>query len=332
MTHKQPFDIYIASCDANGGIYQYRMEESGKLVLISKTALDRPMYMTIEEQTFYAVLLKPFSDTADSGIVSFMINGKGMLENQSPLISTKGEVACHVTVKDGIAYCANYISGSIIKMPDNLVLHQGSNVHPVRQTQPHPHFVSFTPDKKYLLVADLGMDQILVYDENLNFISSVNMPKGHGARHLAFSRDGKTVFCANELGNTVSVLNYQEGRLDLVDTFAALEEGYTEESTIAAIRVVENTLYVSNRGHDSISCFEINGNKLTLFDIVPCGGRSPRDINITPDGEYMLCTNERSNTVTVLKINNKKLYLTDTKIELMSPLCIVCHTIGNCET
>lgn len=329
MTHKKPYTIYIASCDENGGIYSYNLTQNGTMELIDKIDLDYPKYMTIHNSILYAVLRSPFKNSEQSGLVSFDISKDGRLINKSEIQSTKGEEACHLSVDDEI-YCVNYISGSVIKMPDKLVTHSGSSIHPTRQTSPHTHQVIFTPDKKYVCVTDLGLDKISLYDKNLNFVSSADVPEGHGPRHIEFSPDGNYAFCANELKSTVTVFRYFDSKLIAEDTYNALPADYQEETTIAAIRISADGkyLYVSNRGHDSISCFKVDKNKLSLFDIVNCGGNSPRDFNITPNGDYLICTNENSDNVATFKIFEGKLSIIDVKTKIKKPLCVIFNLNG----
>ena len=317
------YHIYLASCHKEGGVWHYLLDDQGRTSYLGKVKLDRPIYAAMDGQKFYVLLRQPFAGSAESGLLTYEITSDGELVNPGALLSTKGEVACHLTAKDGNVYVVNYLSGSVVKMPDKLVSHQGRSVHPKRQTSPHTHFVSYSPDGRYLLVADLGMDKILVYDQDLSLAATASVPPGQGARHLAFSEDGKTVFCVNELGSTVSVFSYAGGKLSLKDTYRALPQGYAGENTAAAIRTAGDFLYVSNRGQDAISCFKIAGGKLAMFDSVSCGGRSPRDFNITPDGRYLLCANELSDTVTCFARENGRLQRLAGEIQLPAPLCVL---------
>ena len=78
--------------------------------------------------------------------------------------STKGIVACHLAESDGSIYCVNYLSGSVIKMPDTVDTHSGHGINPKRQDAPHTHYVCESPDGKYIFVTDLGIDKIFVYN------------------------------------------------------------------------------------------------------------------------------------------------------------------------
>ena len=315
--------IYIAACDENGGIYHYTQNNDGSLNKIEFFPLDRPMYLTISDGRMYVILREPFENSTDSGVFSYEITNDGALKNPSEIISTRGKVACHLYVAPGDTnpYCVNYLSGSVIKTPDKLVTHIGEGPSKPRQDMSHTHFVSASPDNKYILVTDLGLDTIFTYDRSLSENSRAKVPQGHGVRHLAFSEDGKTVFAANELESTLSAFDYNDGVLTLKDTLSALPCDFEGKSTIAAIRVRCGKIFVSNRGHDSISCFDYKNGKLTLLYVTKVGGSSPRDFDFI--GDYVYSTNETTNNTTVLKFNGEALELTKFEYPAPNPLCVV---------
>lgn len=315
-------NIYIASCVKGGGIYHYTLSENNVLDFCEKTTLDEPMYMIIRNEKMYILLRQPDEKTNFSGELSIDIDGTGKLFAPSRIISTKGVVACHLEVSDDNIYAVNYVSGSVIKLPDTLVTHSGHGLHKVRQAAPHTHFVHASPDGKYILVTDLGLDKIFVYDKDLKLVSEVSVPSGHGPRHLAFSDDGKIVYCVNELGSSVSIFSYSDGELKLQNTISALPKDFSGDNISAAIRIKDNYLYVSNRGHNSISVFEIKDSyNIVLKECVDCGGNSPRDFNIIDD--VLICTNEKSDNVTVFKLNNYiPEIISESELNIPSPLCV----------
>lgn len=316
MIPKVPFDLYVASCEKDGGIYQYRISDQEKPRLIGFTPMDRPMYMTVANGKMYVLLRAPF-ENGESGLISYDIDTEGRLQNPSKILSTKGEVACHLTVDGEDIYAVNYISGSVIKLPDRLVTHTGKSVHAERQTSPHTHFVSPAPDGEYLFVTDLGVDKIFIYHKDLTLASTVNIPSGHGPRHLAFHEDGTHVFCANELKSTVSLLKYKNGTMELIETVSALPKSFKGQSTAAAIQCVGDTVYISNRGHDSISVLTFSDNGLTLNKTIPSLGRSPRAFLICED--LIISANERSDEVTLISFKNEH---TIGKIKVRTPVCL----------
>ena len=127
-------NIYIASCVKDGGIYHYTLEENGTLRYVSKTPADRPMYMIAKDGKMYTILRQPFENSDDSGIFTMNISESGELQAPSPICSTKGTVACHLDISDGNIYAVNYVSGSVIKLPDTLVQHHGCLLY----TSPSP--------------------------------------------------------------------------------------------------------------------------------------------------------------------------------------------------
>lgn len=312
-------NIYIASCVRDGGIWRY--EKAGQsFVKKELTPMDRPMYMVIEKQKMYIVLRDPFGN-GNSGVVTYDIATDGRLCNPSPIQSTMGQVGCHIAVKDGQVYCANYISGSVIRLPDTLVTHEGHGPNKKRQDRAHTHFVGFTPDEKYLCVADLGTDTIYVYNLDMTLHTTVQVPLGHGVRHLAFSNDGKWAFAVNELASTVAAFAYDDGKMELVDICSCLPAGFAGESTAGAIRIRDGIIYVSNRGHDSVAMLRFESQHLSLVGHVPCGGRTPRDIFFVE--EDLFCANQDSNNVAVLDSANQFCKIAEFSVE--TPLCIVCY-------
>ncbi|MBQ4110834.1 MAG: lactonase family protein [Clostridia bacterium] len=310
--------IYFCACDKNGGIYHYT-KNGNELTFLEKTPLDRPMYMIIRDDKAHIILKETDSKTKFGGYLTFDIDENGKLTNPSEIISTNGVVPCHLEVDSNTAYTVNYVSGSISKTGEKTVTHEGSSIHPTRQTSAHTHYTALTPDKKYLFCVDLGQDSIFVYDKDLNEISRAKVPDGYGARHLISSADGKYVYCVNELISSVSVFEYLNGKLTYLDTYDALPD-FKEQNTAAAIRIDGKYLYISNRGADTITRFEICGDKLKLLENTPCGGIGPRDFDIT-DGK-IYCTNEQSNDVTVLALKDGKPVLTDEKYKMGNPLCV----------
>ena len=311
------YHLYVASCVKNGGILHY-IYKSGKLQKKGKVTCDRPMYLHLRNGSMQVLLRQPFLNNQNSGIISYDITKDGELKQNSRIIDTKGIVACHLCYFHEKTYVTNYLSGSIFCTSGKMDIHEGKGKNPVRQDMPHPHYIALAPDGKCLLSTDLGLDAIYSYDEELNVLSVSKVPLGHGARHLAYSEDGKTVFCANELKSTVTVFNYDNGRLVPYETVPVLAR--EKDSTVAAIRVKGNYVYVSNRGDDSISCLYWDGKKLELCSVTPCGGASPRDFLIVE--EMLICANEKGNNVMFFSLENEKVIDIRMKEEIEVPLCI----------
>ena len=311
-------NIYISSCDKNGGIYRYNIQ-NGKLIFKEKTDIDRPMYTVFHNGKLWTLQREVDKETHFGGLLSFDVGDDGSLSNPSNVISTNGICPCHLTATDNDVYYVNYLSGNIASMNGKLDTHNGVGVNLPRQDMPHTHYVNVSPDNKYLLSCDLGLDSIFVYDFNLNVKSIAKVPEGDGARHLAYSSDGKYVYCVNELKSTVSVFSYNNGALELKNTYSCIENT-TKNNTAAAIRTKGDYLFVSNRGEDTIVCFKMNADKLSFISRTSVSGSSPRDFDFCDN--YLICTNETTNNITVFLNDNGTLIKTDEIKNIANPLCV----------
>lgn len=308
---KEFFILSCAETDAGGGIYKCRITDNGRIGHIKYLPCAKPMYAVVNGNRLHVLLRSPFRSSVNSGYFSC----KSDLSDCSEIKNTIGQCACHLAV-DNDVYIANYLSGNVVKNCEDFKKHMGCGVNAVRQEKAHTHFVTFSPDKKYVLCCDLGLDTVFVYDRNLKPVSSEKVPDGYGVRHAVFSRDGKFLYSANELIPSVSVFGYGNGSLTYLKT-VELFCG-KENSTAAAIRLDESKLYVSVREENKIFVLQVNGEELKPEKTFACGGDSPRDFDII--GNYIVCANENSDSVTVIEKTSGKLI---DKITVISPLNIV---------
>lgn len=234
-----------------------------------------------------------------------------------------GDLPCHLEINSTGQWLlvSNYGSGTVSVLPilsdgalgemTDLNQHQGSGPHPERQKGPHVHSATFSPDESFVIVADLGVDALMVYtfDSSAGRLlahSQISTRPGAGPRFKVFHPSGQCVYIAHELDNTVVVYDYDATRgmlreRQIVETLPP----NAPESTTADIQIspAGDRLYVSNRGHDSISIFEIEEDgRLALLAIRSSGGRCPRDFTITPNGRFVLVANQESGEVVVLPV------------------------------
>ncbi|MCQ2385638.1 MAG: lactonase family protein [Clostridia bacterium] len=312
--------LYIASCEKDGGIYRFA-NDNGKLSPIDKTPCPEPMYMAKQNDTLYVLLRAPFADGDDSGVISFHIEKDGSLSSPTAPVSSAGDVGCHLAVDGEDVYVANYVSGSVCYLGKETDTHCGKGVHPQRQTAPHCHSVVLSPDKKYLLSCDLGLDTVFIYSRDLKKVGEGKSPAGAGCRHMVFSNDGNYLYVANELGSSVSVFAYDKDlpSLTLLSTVSALQKPV--QSIAAAIRLSADgrKLYVTNRGENTVAVFDVSRKNLTLHAAYPTEDNEPRDFILFDRERYTLVANQFGNSVVVYRHNNGELIKTD-KIALPSPL------------
>ena len=306
--------IYVASHDPQGGIFHFSLSAQGKLTLLERYLMDRPAYLCAEGNRLYALLREPFM--MQSGIAAFEIQPDGSLSSLGPIQPTHGAVAAHLLSWNAAMYVVNYLGGTTIRMPDRIVAHNGSSVNPKRQESSHPHCLTPTPDGKYLCVCDLGTDYIYVYTPDLVEISRVAVTPGAGPRHLVFSGDGKFAYGSNEMASTVSVYGYRDGVMTHLADHSSLPEDFQGENSGAAIRLSGDgkVLYASNRGHDSVCIWDVDGAGLKNQRFLMVQGQSPREMVLA--GNFLLCGNEHSATITVFDLHTGE--LTD-RVEVIRP-------------
>jgi 6-phosphogluconolactonase len=343
---------YTAKTNSKG-IYAFRYDAtSGKLTPLGVAAeAADPSFLVVHPngKFLYAV-----NESGKKSMVSaFAIdkaNGKLALLNQVPAL---GEDPCYISFDRSAKYVfvANYTSGNVVVLPvgeDGKLGAATANVRDEgklgpskeRQDGPHAHWIEAAPDNRFVLVADLGLDRIAVYHlDSSKGTLTPNVPSfrplggGAGPRHAAFSVDGGHFYVLSELDSTVSTFAYaaNHGVLGYLGVVPTLPAGYAgaKDNTTAEIAVHPSGkfLYASNRGHDSIAVYAIEGDgrKLTSKGFVPTGGKTPRHFAMDPSGNFLLAENQDSNSVVVFHIDLASGGLTPTgeKVEVPSPVDVV---------
>lgn len=353
---KNEYIVYIGTYtrQQSKGIYAFRFDPAtGKatfLGLVAETA--NPSFLAIHpsQNLLYAVNeVSMYAGQRTGSISAFSIDPEAGRLNLLNTVASRGDSPCHLTLDQSgrFLYVANYGSGSVAVLPVNqdgslaeasgFVQHMGGSIHPQRQQGPHAHEVVLSPDNRFALVPDLGLDKILVYRTDAtkgtlapNIPGSAMLQPGSGPRHLAFHPNGRFAYVINELRSTVTVFAYdpKKGSLKELQTVSALPKDFTGNSTCAEIAVHPNgkSLYASNRGHDSIVVFAIDSRKGTLSGVehAPTRGKTPRHFAIDPTGAYLFAANQGTNNVVLFRIdqNNGRLIPTGETIEVVSPVCV----------
>jgi 6-phosphogluconolactonase len=193
-----------------------------------------------------------------------------------------------------------------------------------------------SPDDRFAIVADLGLDQLIVYPFNPmkgtlgSYPHSVKVHPGAGPRHLAFNPNRKFLYVINELQSTVITYSYDvaHGGLQELQTVSTLPSGFTGTSYASEIEIDPSGrfLYASNRGHDSIAVFSIDPIKSTLTNVgfAPTQGKTPRSFAIDPTGRWLFAANQNSDDVVIFRINQKTGLLTSQgePLHVPSPVCV----------
>lgn len=311
--------LIVASHGMDGYLSHMILDENGKLTCVETWPAACPDFLDTHADKLYVMLRAPLRD--QGGIAVYNIAPDGSVAPTGEVLLTRGSIPSYVLWHKDKLYATNYITGTTIRLPDRMIVHLGSSVHPQRQECSHPHCIMPIPQTDFLAVADLGTDKLYVLDEDLNLISELKMPDGFGPRHLVFTKDGRKAWCANELASSVTALDVLDGRFVYKATYSTLPENFMGESSCGGIRLSEDekTLYVSNRGHDSIVLFDIDGDALTPRIWLSSGGSSPREFRLV--GEYLLCGNENSNSIVVLRADGSS-DVPISEVKVQCPWCI----------
>ncbi len=332
------------------GIYVSRFDPvTGKLGAPELAAATKnPSFLAVspDAKCLYAV-----SELNETGAVSaFAFEGTtGRLKLLNQELS-RGGGPCHVAV-DATGRCllvANYGSGTITALPihgdgrlgtaTTILQHTGAGVNPERQAGPHAHFIAPSPDNRFTLDCDLGLDRIFVNRLDpagaklaANEPPFATVAPGSGPRHFVFSRDGQFVYVINEMGGTITVFRYAAANAALteVQTISTLPKDFSTNSTCAEIALHPNGkfLYGSNRGHDSIAIFAVDQQtgKLSSIGHQSTLGRTPRHFAIDPTGRWLLAENQASDSVVVFALDpgTGRLNPTGQSITVGAPVCAV---------
>ena len=326
-TNKSTY-VYVASCVSDGGILRFRLDADGGFTFIDKLDLPTPNYMVRKGSVMYVTLQTPFDGSDEGGVIRLRIAEDGSLSRDGEVIPSGGSSTCHLAFEGEDLYLANYRSGSVTKVGRPPLCHSGHGVHPTRQEGPHCHCTFFSPDKRYLLVCDLGLDTVFTYDRDLNEVSRARVPDGEGCRHLVFSKDGRYVYVLNELGCSISVFAYEDGRLTYRSTLPTRtyrpHEGPDKGS---AIKLSENGkfLFITNRGENEVVTLRVRGERLKVVSRVDSEGDEPRDFSLLGGERFGLVTNQFSDSVVLYRVSRfpfGKLRRLQ-RLEIPAPLCVI---------
>jgi len=195
------------------------------------------------------------------------------------------------------------------------VQHTGSGVDKKRQGEPHAHSINVSPDNRFALAADLGLDKVLIYKLDTekgtmtaNDPAFGELPPGSGPRHSSFHPSGKYLYVCGEMTSTVHAFAWdaEKGSLKLLQSLSTLDEPVKGNSTAECqVHPSGKFVYVSNRGHNSIAVFKVDEatGKLTAAGHVSTGGKTPRNFGVDPTGQILIAANQDSGNVVVFKID-----------------------------
>ena len=317
--------------------------------VVSTSTIDNPTFLSVDAASGIVYANSEVFGWHEGTVSAFRFSREMNTLTYLNKQPTLGSIAAHNMVSRDRRFVlvANYAMGgegpdrSVVVLP---VLGDGSlgpaaasvrldgGLGPVadRQERPHAHMVSEVPEGGSVLVADLGLDQVIEYrlsgDGQLMRTAGVALPAGAGPRHVAQHRNGRYVYVSNELDSTVSFILRQPGGMTVEQTLPTTRPGAQSHGADIHLSPDGRFLYCSNRGEDSIASFMVDQatGHLTLRDIVPSGGATPRNFALTPSGRHVLVANQNGDAIVIFRREEETGALTDSgrRIEIGTPVCV----------
>lgn len=356
----QPNLVYVGSYTepaprTGAGISVYRQDPaSGALTRLHTTGgVVNPSFLAFDprHRLLFAVNeTQAYQGRSSGAVSSFAIDQRsGALAFLSRQPSEGGD-PCHLCTDPTGRFLivANHEDGTVAVLPideegrlgpaSDVQRHQGSGPGPT-QKGPHAHFVTLDPTGRFVLVADKGIDKVMIYqlDATAGKLLPNDPPYGRlhaGAapRHLAFHPNGRYAYVNGEADMTLTAFAYdgERGALTEIHHVPTLPDGAPRERVSTAQVLVEPSgrfVYVSNRGHHSIAGFAIDqdSGRLTPLGHTPTGGRTPRNFAIDPAGVFLYAANQDSDTVVCFRIDPATGALTPTGqvTPVGAPICVL---------
>lgn len=329
--------------ETENGIFRCSLNQlDGSMRVVSSIGgIENSSYLAVNSvgDRLYAV-----SEKAEGEVFVYAIDKETGELHLLDRVPTEGADPCYISLSlDGqYAFVSNYSGGNVnvFRIGDNgtlseqtsMVTHKGRGTHSERQDAAHPHSVFSDSSGDYVMVCDLGLDQIVIYrlkEGKLVTHREVDLPPASGPRHFDFHPTQRWAYGLNELSNDITVFNYDERTADLqiIQRISTLPDDYHEENTSADIHVSScgRFLYASNRGHDSIVLYSIDQDtgKLTAEEWMTTHGVCPRNFSLLDNG-YLLVANQESGNIISYFMDPDTGRLTGTGflLEVPKPMCI----------
>src|SRR6516225_5479706 len=310
------------------GIYVFRMNPSnGGLTLLQIAEIANPSYLALDPTLQHLYSVNEMTDGAVSAFAINQTNGTLTFLNMMP---TNGQDTTHLSVQPSGPYlfAASYTSGnfqgfrinsdgSIGDMTDNFQdVGNGTGPNPARQEGPHAHQILTDLDGDHVFGVDLGADKVNVWNLDsgtgkliANTVPLAPIASGSGPRHMAFHPDRQHAYVLSELASSVTVFDYDPVRAAFIwkQTISTVPPDFTGANTTAEIRVHPNGrfLYNTNRGHNSVTIFEIEPEtgELEVIGWESTRGEWPRGMNLDPSGSFLYAANQNTDNIAVFRID-----------------------------
>jgi 6-phosphogluconolactonase len=336
------------------GIYAYSFEpKTGELKQIGLAAeADNPTFLALgpdRKTVLVANELDTYEGKSSGAVSTYSLDRAKARLTKISEVASRGAGPCHVAFDHTrrSAFAANYGGGSAASFTVDaggrlsqavaFLQYTGHGPDTQRQEGPHAHRVTVSPDNRFLLVNDLGLDAIHIYRLNAatakltaNEPAAWRSSPGAGPRALRFHPNGRFAYCVTEMASSVVVLRWDatRGALETVQEVVMRPPGFSGTTGGSDIVIDREArfAYAADRFDDIIATFSISptDGKLTLGNRISCGGKVPRHIALDPGGRWLLVANQATDNIAVLSRDAKMGELTAGKsFPLSKPQCLV---------
>lgn len=255
-----------------------------------------------------------FVDEQDAGRVTAWRRDSGEWQ-ESGEHGTGGALPCYLDLhaKLGLLTVANYADGALallqldpatgqIESLADLKRPNGRGTDPERQRGPHAHCAVFDPNGQSLFHVDLGLDCIFRYPLDHGRLGEAEVafaaPAGSGPRHLLLLDGGRQALLLCELSAELVLLDRRANGFVHRQTIGTAPEPATDNLGGHLALRPDGLVLVSNRGHDSLAAFRLEGDGLVPAGWVRTGGTSPRHFH--PGQSAVIVALEESDSLSLV--------------------------------
>ena len=279
---------------------------------------------THDRKTLYSI--------SDEGVVSWKILDDGSLEqmNKRKINGMRGH---HLSVDytDNFLFVSGYHDGklTVLKLNDDGslgpvidgVFHKGLGSIAERGSRPHITCAKATPDGKFVLTADPGIDQVGIYrfsgkPHDLKLVDAIRPERGSSPCWFTFSRDNRFLYLMYDYSNRIDVFRYsiaKNGMPEFEKIQQVVSTGKNKPAHLSAATCItfsKNDAYVfcGSAGDNTVTMFKRDAETGLLDPLfnLPVSGELPKEIVIFPGGEFLVSVNHESGTLTFFRINYQK--------------------------
>lgn len=330
-TRGQSKGIYLYDFDSEEAIFHAQGVEE----------ITNPSFLTLSNDGEYLY------SNCDEGVAAFKVLPDGNLEYLNRH-SVQGLRPCYLQVDSANEYLVSsgYYDGKLTvsrlnsdgtvgDVTDEVFMKSPGGVIS-RNNRCHVNCAIFTPDEKYILAVDLGMDQIKIYDFNkqtgkMALKDIIRCEIDSGPKHLIFSNDKRYIYLTHENANMVTEYAYSMGKkgpvFEKIDKCSTLPPKFSEDNCAVTLKISSDDkhLFATNSGDNSVAIYRIGeGHKMEMVCVLPVSGIYPRDIYLFPDKKHFASINQESDSITIFKVNYEKGYICmkGKPVHVPCPTCI----------